>query len=202
MMSCLLLCGTISVDVYICSSLWTPPRVNQALLSSRRLCCVIVTIFSVGSPKSSTTPLIPPRWRHPCPLQLYKSTPYLTVSNSLMQITCRASYSQLCHMVLGVYITLFLTAIHLQLRREHPQKVLLVYSFVMFCITTAWYILSMKTSEISFMDAIYDPSHGLSLQCSKENIAVSALSNILYMGSNILLVSRTHLFARDLSCSN
>jgi hypothetical protein len=92
--------------------------------------------------------------------------------------------------VLGVYIALSLTAIHLQLQRQSPQKVMLIYSLVMFLITTAWYILKMKSSEELIIEMMYYSSDEY-MACSKVNIATTALSSVQFIGSNVLLVSAT-----------
>jgi hypothetical protein len=95
-------------------------------------------------------------------------------------------------MVLGVYVALSLTAIQLQLQRQSPQKVMLIYSLVMFFVTTAWYILNMKTWEILIIEMVYySDYYQHSLHCSGVNIASTVFASAQFIGSNILLVSAT-----------
>jgi hypothetical protein len=78
--------------------------------------------------------------------------------------------------------------IQLLMARKLQQKVSLIYSLVMLCITTTWYILTTRTNEIEMVEATYHQAYKFSLYCSGTNIASVALSSIQFIGSDLLLV--------------
>jgi hypothetical protein len=93
----------------------------------------------------------------------------------------------------GIYVVLALMGIQLLMNRIHKQKISLVYSIVMFSITTAWFITNTKTNEILLIEETYNQAYKFSLYCSSTNIAATALSAILIMGSDLLLIYRTYI---------
>jgi hypothetical protein len=91
---------------------------------------------------------------------------------------------------LGIYVVLALMGIQLLLQRKLQQKISLIYSIIMFCLTTAWFICNTKTNEILLVEETYNEAYKFSLYCSSTNVAAVALSSIQFMGSDLLLVSR------------
>jgi hypothetical protein len=108
-------------------------------------------------------------------------------------MVCQKNYSLSSYPELilnaGIYVVLALMGIQLLMNRIHKQKISLVYSIVMFSITTAWFITNTKTNEILLIEETYNQAYKFSLYCSSTNIAATALSAILIMGSDLLLVS-------------
>lgn len=68
----------------------------------------------------------------------------------------------------------------------------MIYSLLMFIITTAWYFTNNETTKIQLVELPLNPNYGGSdfeLYCTKTNIAAVALNTLQIIGSDALLVS-------------
>jgi hypothetical protein len=79
-------------------------------------------------------------------------------------------------------------SIKLLIRRTHQHKVNIAYSLVMLAVATTWFILTTRENEIELIEAQYHQSYEFNLYCSATNIGSGALSSVIIVGSDILLV--------------